>query len=321
MTVVGLTTTRWPLSGTLPVASLWSRLARSCGTPASQRWRCLIPYPARPRSRSRQRRCRRNSPPPAPPPGATWTLGCRTSSTNRRRLWAASPASLAASARLAAPRRSAAGRCSSISPATRPTASAGLCSTTAGRRRPRWWAGCAGSAAGRLPARAVRPAVQPRRPALPAHRRLLQGRQLPAWRQSGCRCRVQISQHLDCCAPGRSLAVCQRSLGRLAKAGRRWSRRPAATPAGPDEFFFLTDPWQHLHLHLPDDKRWQLLRDPVAMAAFVRMPLLRSPFFNAGLRLLDWRSDRLEADADTGWPAPSSRCPLEPPMASGRPVS
>ena len=47
-----------------------------------------------------------------------------------------------------------------------------------------------------------------------------------------------------------------------------------------DEFYFLTDPDEHIYQHFPDDQRWQLLRRPITMEDFVRLPLVKSPFFN-----------------------------------------
>ncbi|XP_064641410.1 uncharacterized protein LOC135496179 isoform X2 [Lineus longissimus] len=50
-----------------------------------------------------------------------------------------------------------------------------------------------------------------------------------------------------------------------------------------DEFYFLTDPEDHIFQHFPDDKKWQLLRRPITMIEFMKLPVLKSPFFNAGL--------------------------------------
>jgi len=47
-----------------------------------------------------------------------------------------------------------------------------------------------------------------------------------------------------------------------------------------DEFYFLTDPEEHIYQHFPDDERWQLLRRPLMLEDFVRLPLVKSPFFN-----------------------------------------
>ncbi|THD26888.1 Protein KRI1 protein [Fasciola hepatica] len=52
-----------------------------------------------------------------------------------------------------------------------------------------------------------------------------------------------------------------------------------------DEFFFLTDPEQYIFHSFPDHKIWQLLRKPITLERFVRLPLLRSAFFNANLSL------------------------------------
>lgn len=52
-----------------------------------------------------------------------------------------------------------------------------------------------------------------------------------------------------------------------------------------DEFYFLTDPDQHIFQHFPDQKIWQLLHKPISLECFTHLPLLRSPFFNAKLSL------------------------------------
>lgn len=47
-----------------------------------------------------------------------------------------------------------------------------------------------------------------------------------------------------------------------------------------DEFYFLTDPEDHIFQHFPDDPKWQLLTTPISMETFVKMPVVKSPFFN-----------------------------------------
>ncbi|XP_074644530.1 uncharacterized protein LOC141901283 [Tubulanus polymorphus] len=51
-----------------------------------------------------------------------------------------------------------------------------------------------------------------------------------------------------------------------------------------DEFYFCTDPEDHIFQHYPDDHKWQLLRNPIKVSQFRRMPVLKSPFFNSGLK-------------------------------------
>ena len=50
-----------------------------------------------------------------------------------------------------------------------------------------------------------------------------------------------------------------------------------------DEFYFLTDPEQHLYQHFPDEGRWQLIRNPLSLEEFARLPVVKSPFFNSHL--------------------------------------
>jgi len=51
-----------------------------------------------------------------------------------------------------------------------------------------------------------------------------------------------------------------------------------------DEFYFLTDPEDHIYQHYPDDPRWQLLEIPLPFSEFLNLPVVKSPFFNYGLR-------------------------------------
>ncbi|CAL1536775.1 unnamed protein product, partial [Lymnaea stagnalis] len=51
-----------------------------------------------------------------------------------------------------------------------------------------------------------------------------------------------------------------------------------------DEFYFITDPEDHIYQHYPDDPAWQLLEVPITMSEFLDLPIVKSPFFNAGLK-------------------------------------
>lgn len=50
-----------------------------------------------------------------------------------------------------------------------------------------------------------------------------------------------------------------------------------------DEFFFLTDPEEHIHMHFPDEPEWQLLRKTLSKEEFVKLPVVKSSFFHYGL--------------------------------------
>nr|KAG5713330.1 hypothetical protein BaRGS_007857 [Batillaria attramentaria] len=52
-----------------------------------------------------------------------------------------------------------------------------------------------------------------------------------------------------------------------------------------DEFYFMTDPEDHIFQHYPDDPEWQLLECPITLSEFINLPVLKSPFFNYGLKL------------------------------------
>ncbi|KAM7536910.1 hypothetical protein Aperf_G00000082438 [Anoplocephala perfoliata] len=69
---------------------------------------------------------------------------------------------------------------------------------------------------------------------------------------------------------------------------------PETTPPKCDDFYFFTDPEQHIFEHWPDNKVWQLLHaKPVSQARFVSLPVLKSAFFNAGLSLKKPYSQKL----------------------------
>ncbi|VDL18577.1 unnamed protein product [Hymenolepis diminuta] len=69
---------------------------------------------------------------------------------------------------------------------------------------------------------------------------------------------------------------------------------PDTSPPKCDDFYFFTDPEQHIFEHWPDNKVWQLLQaKPVSQARFVSLPVLKSAFFNAGLSLKKPYSQKL----------------------------
>lgn len=62
-----------------------------------------------------------------------------------------------------------------------------------------------------------------------------------------------------------------------------------------DEFYFLTDPKEHIFQHYPDDPRWQLLEEPLPFSEFSKLPVVRSPFFNNHLRFSSCYSSTVHA--------------------------
>ena len=51
-----------------------------------------------------------------------------------------------------------------------------------------------------------------------------------------------------------------------------------------DEFYFVTDPEDHVHQHYPDNPKWQLLECPINLSEFINLPVIKSPFVNYGLK-------------------------------------
>ena len=74
-----------------------------------------------------------------------------------------------------------------------------------------------------------------------------------------------------------------------------------------DEFYFLTDPHEHIYQHFPNDPKWQLLAQPISGEEFVRLPLLKSPFFN--LRLAFAKDYRSVVDVTGGFQELQIVCP------------
>ena len=89
-----------------------------------------------------------------------------------------------------------------------------------------------------------------------------------------------------------------------------------------DEFFFLTDPEDHIYMHYPDEKvrlglvftfqtdifqiryflssyfqEWQLLNEPLSVERFSSLPVLKSHFFSYGLRLPENTSSIINTDS------------------------
>ena len=51
-----------------------------------------------------------------------------------------------------------------------------------------------------------------------------------------------------------------------------------------DEFYFLTDPDEMIFMHYPDEPAWQLLSHPFSMEDFIGLPVVKSHFFQYGLK-------------------------------------
>jgi transglutaminase/protease-like cytokinesis protein 3 len=54
-----------------------------------------------------------------------------------------------------------------------------------------------------------------------------------------------------------------------------------------DSEFFITDPEDHIYQHFPDDPKWQLLECPITLTEFINLPIVKSPFFNYGLKFVN----------------------------------
>ncbi len=47
-----------------------------------------------------------------------------------------------------------------------------------------------------------------------------------------------------------------------------------------DEFFFLTDPADHINMHFPDEAEWQLLPKLITLEDYIKLPVVKSHFFS-----------------------------------------
>ncbi|OWF54021.1 Kyphoscoliosis peptidase [Mizuhopecten yessoensis] len=52
-----------------------------------------------------------------------------------------------------------------------------------------------------------------------------------------------------------------------------------------DDYYFLIDPGEFCFTCFPDEKRWQLLREPISKRKFIRVPYLWPPYFQYGLQI------------------------------------
>ncbi|KJH44272.1 hypothetical protein DICVIV_09695 [Dictyocaulus viviparus] len=59
-----------------------------------------------------------------------------------------------------------------------------------------------------------------------------------------------------------------------------------------DDHYFMTDPEEFIYEFLPHDPSWQLLKQPISLRQFERIPFVRSLFFKYGLSFVD---DKLES--------------------------
>ena len=64
-----------------------------------------------------------------------------------------------------------------------------------------------------------------------------------------------------------------------------------------DEFYFLTDAEDHIYQHFPDDQQWQLLKKPISIEEFGRLPVTKSPFYNKRLHF-SYRYDAILKASD-----------------------
>lgn len=63
-----------------------------------------------------------------------------------------------------------------------------------------------------------------------------------------------------------------------------------------EPWYFLTPPEQFLYTHWPKESRWQLVKHPISLARFQRLPYLKPAFFKEGLQLLNHRTDVIRAE-------------------------
>jgi hypothetical protein len=55
-------------------------------------------------------------------------------------------------------------------------------------------------------------------------------------------------------------------------------------------YYFLPNPSEMIYHHLPEDKKWQLLRTPIELTAFMQMPHLRPLYFELEIELISPRN-------------------------------
>ncbi|KAK3757666.1 hypothetical protein RRG08_000177 [Elysia crispata] len=62
-----------------------------------------------------------------------------------------------------------------------------------------------------------------------------------------------------------------------------------------DDFYFLTDPEQLIYSHWAHKKEWQLLQQPISLADFENLPLVKSYFFKCGMFFISHHNGVVDA--------------------------
>ena len=79
-----------------------------------------------------------------------------------------------------------------------------------------------------------------------------------------------------------------------------------------DPFFFLVPPEQMIYTHFPDNAKWQLLRSPVSMNDFLRLPRVHSTFFDLHLDIVHpYRSSEVSFDTNREFAEVLIRAPAD----------
>lgn len=63
-----------------------------------------------------------------------------------------------------------------------------------------------------------------------------------------------------------------------------------------DDFYFLTDPEQLIYSHWAHKKEWQLLHQPISLADFENLPLVKSYFFKCGMFFISHHNGVVDAE-------------------------
>lgn len=64
-----------------------------------------------------------------------------------------------------------------------------------------------------------------------------------------------------------------------------------------DEFYFLTPPEYLIYTHFPEDKKWQLLPNPITKEQFEGLPFVKPPFFKNGLKFVSHKKALIQANS------------------------
>jgi hypothetical protein len=66
-----------------------------------------------------------------------------------------------------------------------------------------------------------------------------------------------------------------------------------------ESYYFFTKPEEFIYRHLPEEKRWQLLPEPLSRQEFQNLPFVSPPYFQNSLKLKGMQTVQLDVDSES----------------------